>query len=124
MSPVIHPSQVLPVPSIPTLTNLLAYAAVTPPMITRPKRPRFLPPSETPPVEQSFAQPLEYRLVGMSPTSVTFQSNSNMMQNQVKGSVGNVTSTKRKIEEQVKSPPASSYPQPMLRPNTPQQQPT
>ena len=74
MSPVIYPSQVLPVPSIPTMTNLPAYAAVTPPMITPPKRPRFLPPSETPPVEQSFAQPLEYRLVGMSSTSVTFQS--------------------------------------------------
>ena len=88
-------------------------------MITPPKRPRFLPPSETPIVEQSFAQPLEYRLVGMSHTSVTFQSNSNMMQNQVKGSVGNVTSAKRKIEEQVKSPPVSSYSQPMLRPNTP-----
>ena len=83
MSPVIHPSQVLPVPSIPTMTNLPAYAAVTPPMITPPKRSRCLPPSETPPVEQSFAQPLEYRLVGMSPTSVTFQSNLNMMQGQV-----------------------------------------
>ena len=41
MSPVIHPSQVLPVPSIPSMTNLPAYAAVTPPMITPPKRPRF-----------------------------------------------------------------------------------
>ena len=72
MSPVIHLSQVLPVPLIPTMTNLPAYAAVTPPVITPPKRPRFLPPSETPPVEQSVAQPLEYGLVGMSHTSVTF----------------------------------------------------
>ena len=55
MSPVIHPSQVMPVPSVPTMANLPAYAAVTPPAITPPKRPRFLPPSETPPVEQSFA---------------------------------------------------------------------
>ena len=85
MSPVIHPSQVLPVPSMPTMTNLPAYAAVTPPMITPPKRPRFLPPSDTPPVEQNFTQqPLEYRLVSVNPTSVTFQSNSNMAQNQIK----------------------------------------
>ena len=122
MSPVIHPSQVLPVPLMPTMTNLPAYAAVTPPMITPPKRPRFLPPSDTPPVEQNFTQqPLEYRLVSVNPTSVTFQSNSNMAQNQIKGPVGNVTSAKRKIEEQVKSPTDSSHPQPMLRPKTPQQ---
>ena len=94
---------------------------MTPPVITRPKRPRFLPPSETPPVEQSFTQPLEYRLVGMSHTSVTFQSNSNMAQNQIKGPIGNVKSAKRKIEEQVKSPTVSSHPHPMLRPKTPQQ---
>ena len=80
-----------------------------------------MPPSETPPVEQNFTQPLEYRLVGMSHTSVTFQSNSNMAQNQIKGPVGNVTSAKRKIEEQVKSPTVSSHPQPMLRPITPHQ---
>ena len=96
MSPIINPSQVLPVPSVPTMTNLPAYAAVTPPVIAPPKRSRFLPPSETPPVEQHFAQPLEYRLVGMNHTSVTFQSNSNMMQGQVKGPTGNVTSLKRK----------------------------
>ena len=105
MSPIIHPSQVMPVPSTPTMANLPAYAAVTPPVITAPKRPRFLPPSETPPVEQGFAQPLEYRIVGMSHTSVTFQSDSNIVPNQVKGPVGNATSTKRKIEEQVKLPP-------------------
>ena len=116
MSPVIHPSQVLPVPLMPTMTNLPAYAAVTPPMITPPKRPRFLPPSDTPPVEQNFIQqPLEYRLVSVNPTSVTFQTNS------AKGPVGNVTSAKRKIEEQVKSPTDSSNPQPMLRPKPPQQ---
>ena len=68
MAPVIHPSQVMPVPLLPTLANLPAYAAVIPPAITPPKRPRFLPPSDTPPVEQSFAQPLEYRLVAMSHT--------------------------------------------------------
>ena len=95
MSPVIHPSQIMPVPSLPTMANLPAYAAVTPPIITPPKRPRFLPPSETPPVEQGFAQPLEYRIVGMSHTSVTFQSDSNIVPNQVKGPVGNTTSTKR-----------------------------
>ena len=122
MSPVIHPSQVLSVPLMPAMTNLPAYAAVTPPMITPPKRPRFLPPSDAPPVEQNFTQqPLEYRLVSVNPTSVTFQSNSNMAQNQIKGPVGNVTSAKRKIEEQVKSPTDSSNPQPMLRPKPPQQ---
>ena len=121
MSPVIHPSRVMPVPSIPTMTNLPAYAAVTPPVITPSKRPKFLPPSETPPVEQNFTQPLEYRLVSMNPTSVTFQSNSNMAQNQIKGPVGNVTSAKRKIEEQVKSPTGSSHQQPMLRPKITQQ---
>ena len=45
MAPVMHPSQVMPVPSVPAIANLPAYAAVTPPMITPPKRPRFQPPS-------------------------------------------------------------------------------
>ena len=123
MSPVIHPSQVIPVPSLPTMANLPAYAAVTPPVVTPPKRSTFLPPSETPPVEQSFTQPIEYRSVGMSHTSVTFQSDTtNIVPNQVKGPVGNVTSTKRKIEEQVKLLPTSSYPQQVVRPRAPQQQ--
>ena len=75
MSPVIHPSQVMPVPTMPTMANLPVYAAMTPQVITPPKRPRFLPPSETPlPVEQGFAQPLQCRVVGMSHSSVTFQS--------------------------------------------------
>ena len=52
MSPIIHPSQVMPVPTMPTMANLPAYAAMTPPTITPPKRPRFLPPSETPPQEE------------------------------------------------------------------------
>ena len=78
MSPIIHPSQVMPVPTMPTMTNLPAYAAMTPPTITPPKRPRFLPHSETPPQEeQDFAQPLQYTLLGMSRTSVTFQSDFN-----------------------------------------------
>ena len=91
MYPVIHPSQVMPVPLMPTMANLTIYA----PVITPPKRPRFLPPSETPPVEKGFAQPLQYRIVGMGHTSVTFQSNSNRVPNQVKGPVGNASSTKR-----------------------------
>ena len=90
MSPIVHPSQVIPVPSMPTMANLPAYAAVTPP-----KRPRFLPPSETPPVEQSFAQTLQFRLVGMNHT---FESNFNRMPSPAKDPLGNVTSTKRKIE--------------------------
>ena len=38
MSPIIHPSQVMPVPSMPTMANLPAYAAVTPPMVTTPPK--------------------------------------------------------------------------------------
>ena len=123
MSPMIHPSQVMPIPSMPTMTNLPAYAAVTPPTLTPPKRPRFLPPSETPPVEQSFAQPIEYRLVGMNPTTVTFQSNSNGVPKPIKEPLGNIASTKRKIEEQVKLPSSSSYSQ-VVRSRAPQQQST
>ena len=123
MSPVIHPSQVMPVPSLPTMANLPVFVAVTPPAITPPKRPRFLPPSDPPPVEQSFAQPLEYKLVAMNHTSVTFQPDSNIVPNQTKEPVGNTTSTKRKIEEQVKSSPVSSHPQQVVRPRAPQQQP-
>ena len=123
MAPVLHSSQVMSVPSVPTMANLPAYAAVTPPMITPPKRPRFLPPSETPPVEQQdFSQPLEFKLVGMSHTSITYQHESNTMQKQPQGPNGNVATTKRKIEEQVKSPPVSSYPQQVVRPRAPQQQ--
>ena len=58
----------------------------------------------------------------MGPASVTFQSNSKVP-DQVKGPVRNVTSTKRKIEEQVKLPLASSHPQKIVRPRAPQQQP-
>ena len=123
MSPMIHPSQVMPIPSMPTMTNLPAYAAVTPPKVTPPKRPRILPPSETLPVEQNFAQPIEYRLVGMNPTTVTFQSNSNRAPRPTKEPLGNVASTKRKIEEQVKSPSSPSYPQ-LVRPRALQQQST
>ena len=95
MAPVIHPSQVMPVPSVPTMAYLPAYAAVTPPMITPPKRPRFLPPSEIPPVEQQgFAQPLEFKLVGMSHTSITYQHDSNTVQNQLQGPIGNVATKK------------------------------
>ena len=121
MSPIGHTTQVIPVPSMPTMANLPAYAAVTPPVITPPKRPRFLASAETPPVEQSFAQPLEFRLVGMSHTSVTFQSNSNRMPNPVKEPLGNVSSTKRKMKEQVKIPSNSVQPQQIVKPKVPQQ---
>ena len=121
MSPIGQTTQVMPVPSMPTMANLPAYAAVTPPVITPPKRPRFLAPAETPPVEQNFAQPLEFRLVDMSHTSVTFQSNSNRMPNPVKEPLGNVSSTKRKMEEQVKIPSSSVQPQQIVRPKVPQQ---
>ena len=87
------------------MANLPAYAAVTPPVITLLKRPRFLPPSDTPPVEQSVVQPLEYRLGAMSHTFVTFQPDSNIRPSQTKGPIESATSTKRKIEEHVKLPP-------------------
>ena len=121
MSPIGQTTQVMPVPSMPTMANLPAYAGVTPPVITPPKRPKFLAPAETPPVEQNFAQPLEFRLVGMSHTSVTFQSNSNRMPNPVKEPLGNVSSTKRKMEEQVKIPSSSVQPQQIVRPKVPPQ---
>ena len=119
MSPIVHPSQVMSVPSIPTMANLTAYAAATPPVITPPKRPRFLPPSEAKPVEQNVAKPLEFRLVGMSHTSVTYQLNL-PTSNPVRESLGNVSSTKRKIEEQVKMP-SNSYSQQIVKPRVPQQ---
>ena len=119
MSPIVHPSQVMSVPSIPTMANLPAYAAATPPVITPPKRPRFLPPSEAQPVEQNVAKPLEFRLVGMSHTSVTYQPNL-PTSNPVRESLGNVSSTKRKIEEQVKMP-SNSYSQQIVKPRVPQQ---
>ena len=52
MSPIVHPSQVMPVPPLPTMANIPAYAAVTTP-VTPPKRPRYLPPLEASPVEQN-----------------------------------------------------------------------
>ena len=118
MSPIVHPSQVMPIPPIPTMANLPAYAAVTPPVITPPKRPRFLPPSEAS-VEQNVAKPLEFRLVGMSHTSVTYQHNL-PTSNPVRESLGKVSSTKRKIEEQVKIP-SNPYPQQIVKPKVPQQ---
>ena len=119
MSPIVHPSQVMPIPLIPTMANLPAYAAVTPPVITPPKRPRFLPPTEASPVEQNVAKPLEFRLVGMSHTSVTYKHNL-PTSNPVRESLGKVSSTKRKIEEQVKIP-SSPYPQQIVKPKIPQQ---
>ena len=120
MSPVIHPSQVMP---MPTMANLPAYAAVTPPIITPPKRPRFLPPSETPQHgDQGFTQPLHYRIVGMSHTSVTFQSDSNSNRVPDQRQVSNVTSAKRKIEEQAVLPTDSpqSPQQQIVRPRAPE----
>ena len=58
----------------------------------------------------------------MSHTSITYQHDSNIVQNQHQGPIGNVATTKRKIEEQVKSPLVSSYPQQIVRPKAPQQQ--
>ena len=98
MSPIVHPSQVMPIPPIPTMANLPAYAAVTPPVISPPKRPRFLPPAEASPVEQNVAKPLEFRLVGMSHTSVTYQHNF-PTSDPVRESLGKISSTKRKMEE-------------------------
>ena len=120
MSPIVHPSQVMSVPSIPTMANLPAYAAVTPPvMSTPPKRPRFLPPSEAPLVDQNVAKPLEFRLVGMSHTSVTYQPHL-PTSNPVREPLGNVSPTKRKIEEQVKIP-STNNPQQIVKPRVPQQ---
>ena len=119
MSQIIHPSQVMPIPSVPTMANLPAYAAVTPPAVAPPKRPRFLPPSEVSPVEQNAAKPLEFRLVGMSHTSVTYQHNL-PTSNSVRESLGKVSLTKRKIEEQVKTP-SNPYPQQIVKPKVPQQ---
>ena len=118
MSPMVHPSQVMPIPSIPTMANLPAYAAVTPPVVTPPKRPRFLPPSEASPVGQN-ATKLEFRLVDMSHTSVTYQHNL-PISNSVRESLGKVSLTKRKIEEQVKTP-SNPYPQQIVKPKVPQQ---
>ena len=118
MSQIIHPSQVMPIPSVPTMANLPAYAAVTPPAVAPPKRPRFLPPSEASPVEQNAAKPLEFRLVGMSHTSVTYQHNL-PTSNSVRESLGKVSLTKRKIEE-VKTP-SNPYPQQIVKPKVPQQ---
>ena len=120
MFPIVHPSQVMSVLSIPTMANLPAYAAVTPLVITPPKRPRFLSPSEAPPVKQDVAKLLEFRLVGMSHTSVTYQPNL-PTSNPVREPLGNGSSTKRKIEEQVKMPSNSSYPQQIVKPRVPQQ---
>ena len=53
-------------------------------------------------MEQGFAQHLEYRLVGMRQNSVTFQSSPNRVPNQAKEPLGGATTTKRKIEEQIK----------------------
>ena len=118
MSPIVHPSQVMPIPPIPTMANLPAYAAVTPP-VTPPKRPRYLPPSEASPVEQNVTEPLEFRLVGMSHTSITYQHNF-PTSDPVRESPGKVSSTKRKIEEQVKIP-SNPYPQQIVKPKVPQQ---
>ena len=109
----------MPIPSIPTMANLPAYAAVTPPVVTPPKRPRFLPPSEASLVEQNATKPLEFRLVGMSHTSMTYKHNL-PTSDLVRESLGKVSLTKRKIEEQVKTP-SNPYPQQTVKPKVPQQ---
>ena len=70
-------------------------------------------------MEQTVTEPLEFRLVGMSHTSITYQHNF-PTSDPVREPLGKISSTKRKIEEQVKTS-SNPYPKQSAKPKVPQQ---